>query len=115
MKTSNKHVALARDNKAARKAKGTAAAISKKPTAKANTPQQPQQTSANSPRDNSKLGRVIALLRAARGATIEELAKVTEWQAHSVRGAISGAVKKKLGLTVTSEKIDGVRTYRITD
>ena len=37
----------------------------------------------------------------------------TGWQAHSVRGAISGAIKKRLGLKVTSEKSDGVRTYRI--
>jgi hypothetical protein len=37
----------------------------------------------------------------------------TGWQAHSVRGAISGSIKKALGLAVVSEKIDGARTYRI--
>ncbi len=56
---------------------------------------------------------VIAMLRSSKGATIEELSKATGWQAHSVRGAISGAIKKKLALTVTSVKTDGVRTYRI--
>ena len=37
----------------------------------------------------------------------------TGWQAHSVRGAISGAIKKKLGLTVSSELVEGTRTYRV--
>lgn len=36
----------------------------------------------------------------------------TGWQAHSVRDAISGSLRKKMGLTITSEKVDGVRTYR---
>jgi Protein of unknown function (DUF3489) len=63
--------------------------------------------------EKSKLSTVISMLRSAKGATIEELSKVTGWQGHSVRGAISGAIKKKLALTVTSVKNDGVRTYRI--
>jgi Protein of unknown function (DUF3489) len=67
-----------------------------------------------STRENTKLASVIALLRAKDGATLEQMTKATGWQAHSVRGAISGALKKKLGLTVTSAKSDGVRTYRIT-
>lgn len=60
-----------------------------------------------------KLASVIAMLRRQKGATIAELCKSTGWQAHSVRGVISGTIKKKLGLKVTSEKSDGVRTYRI--
>ena len=64
-------------------------------------------------REKSKLSTVISMLRSAKGATIEELSKATGWQGHSVRGAISGAIKKKLALTVTSAKNDGVRTYRI--
>jgi len=64
-------------------------------------------------RQNSKLATVIAMLRAPRGTTIAELSKATGWQAHSLRGAISGTIKKKLVLTVTSVKNDGVRTYRI--
>jgi hypothetical protein len=55
------------------------------------------------------------MLRSNKGATIEALSKATGWQAHSVRGAMSGAIKKKRGLGVTSEKVDGVRTYRISD
>jgi hypothetical protein len=58
---------------------------------------------------------LIALLRRPEGARIEDIMTATGWQAHSVRGAISGAVKKRLGLTIVSEKTDGVRVYRIVD
>ena len=58
--------------------------------------------------------RLIALLQASDGVSIAEITSVTGWQAHSVRGAISGQLKKKLGLTVTSEKVEGRgRVYRI--
>ena len=62
-----------------------------------------------------KLGALINLLRRPGGARIEDLIAATGWQAHSVRGAISGAVKKKLGLTVTSEKTEAGRVYRICE
>ncbi len=59
---------------------------------------------------------MIELLRRPEGATIEELTNATEWQSHTVRGAMSGALKKKLGLAVTSEKVDARgRVYRIED
>src|SRR5262245_5361819 len=62
----------------------------------------------------TKLGRLEAMLRRPDGATIEQLTKVLDWQAHSVRGVMSGALKKKQGLSVTSEKRDdGTRVYRI--
>lgn len=61
----------------------------------------------------SKIDTVIAMLRARSGASIEQLTKATGWQGHSVRGAISGQLKKKLGLNVLSEKLDGTRLYRI--
>jgi len=63
---------------------------------------------------DSKLGIVIGMLRSNTGATIDALSKATGWQAHSIRGAISGAIKKQRGLIVTSEKVEGVRTYRIS-
>jgi hypothetical protein len=66
-------------------------------------------------REHSKLANVIAMLRQPNGASIDDLSKATDWQAHSVRGALSGTIKKKLGLMVTSAKTDGVRTYRISD
>ena len=56
----------------------------------------------------------LDLLNRADGATIEELQAATGWQQHSVRGFLAGAVKKKLGLTLLSEKPDaGPRRYRI--
>lgn len=58
---------------------------------------------------------LIDLLSRAKGATLAELVAATGWQRHSVRGAISGTLKKKLGLAVTSEPTDDRgRVYRIT-
>jgi hypothetical protein len=54
------------------------------------------------------------MLRAPKGASIEEIVKAFGWQPHTVRGAIAGALKKKLGLDVTSEKVDSRgRVYRL--
>ena len=64
-------------------------------------------------RKPGKLDKVIAMMRRPKGATIAELAKATDWQTHSVRGAISGTIKKKQGLKVVSEKLGDARTYRI--
>ncbi len=65
-------------------------------------------------RPGTKQALLIDLLKRKKGATIEEIVEATGWQAHSVRGAISGALKKKLGLAVTSEKVgDRGRVYRI--
>jgi hypothetical protein len=66
------------------------------------------------PRDGSKLGLLIETLRRPVGATIAEMIEATGWQAHSIRGAISGALKKKLSLEITSEAIeDRGRVYRL--
>jgi hypothetical protein len=57
---------------------------------------------------------VVALLRKPTGATINDMTGATGWQPHSVRGFLSGALKKKQGLTIKSEKgEDGQRRYRI--
>ena len=67
------------------------------------------------PRTGTKQATLIAMLRAEGGASIEEITAATGWQSHTVRGAMSGALKKKLGLTITSEKVEGRgRIYRIT-
>ena len=62
----------------------------------------------------SKLDTLIALLRTPGGATIQDLMAATSWQAHSVRGAIAGTLKKK-GHSIASEKVDGRRRYRIEE
>jgi hypothetical protein len=70
---------------------------------------------ARTPREGSKEARLIAMLRRPEGATVEEIARTFGWQHHTVRGAFAGALKRKRGLEVTSEKTaDGRRTYRIT-
>ena len=65
-------------------------------------------------RTDSKQAKLIEMLRRPEGASIEEIVVAFGWQAHTVRGAIAGALKKKLGIDVRSEKIDGRgRVYRI--
>ena len=65
-------------------------------------------------RDNSKQAQVIAMLKRPEGATIAQIMDVTGWQQHTVRGTFAGAFKKKLGLSVTSEKLEGgERIYKI--
>ncbi|NOX41485.1 MAG: DUF3489 domain-containing protein [Alphaproteobacteria bacterium] len=67
-------------------------------------------------RTGTKQALLIAMLRAPDGATIAEIVTALEWQPHTARGAISGALKKRLGLTIASEKIDGRgRVYHIED
>ena len=65
-------------------------------------------------RRGSKTAQVVELLKRPRGVTLKDLMAATEWQAHSVRGFISGALRKKMGFTVQSTKsADGERSYSI--
>ncbi|REC53557.1 DUF3489 domain-containing protein [Rhodosalinus sediminis] len=71
---------------------------------------------AHTPRTGTKQAKLIEMLHAEGGATIDEIVAALDWQAHTARGAISGALKKKLGLTITSEKIEGRgRAYMIAE
>ena len=67
-------------------------------------------------RPDSKQALMIEMLKRPEGATVEQIAEAMQWARHTVRGAIAGALKKKLGLTITSEKSQGgTRTYRIAE
>jgi hypothetical protein len=63
----------------------------------------------------SKKARIIAMLRAPGGVTIEAMARAAKWQPHSVRGFLAGVVRKKLGLTLVSADGENGRVYRIAD
>ena len=69
---------------------------------------------AGGAREGSKAQKIIELLKRPEGATLAAIMKATDWQAHSVRGFISGTLTKKMGLTITSSKDEGgERTYAI--
>jgi hypothetical protein len=77
-------------------------------------PKPKTKAASSSTRPGTKQSLLVDLLSRRKGASIAEAVKATRWQPHSVRGAISGTLKKKLGLIVASEKVDGRgRVYRI--
>jgi Protein of unknown function (DUF3489) len=67
------------------------------------------------PKRPSKQDVVIAMLRQPEGTTVDEVASVTGWQRHTVRGVFSGSLKKKLRLTLASAKEERGRVYRIAE
>lgn len=74
----------------------------------------PASATARTPRESTKQAMLIAMLKRPEGATIQQVVDATGWLPHSVRGAIAGALKKKLGLNVVSEKVENLgRAYRI--
>ncbi|MGD0280311.1 MAG: DUF3489 domain-containing protein [Smithella sp.] len=65
-------------------------------------------------REDSKQATMSKLMKRPGGATIDEMAKATGWQRHSVRGVMSGILKKRLELSIASEKEECGRVYRIS-
>jgi Protein of unknown function (DUF3489) len=77
--------------------------------------QRPRAASQSTAGSESKKAHIIAMLRVPGGATIEAMARAANWQRHSVRGFLTGVVRKKLGLKLISAAGDGGRVYRIAD
>jgi Protein of unknown function (DUF3489) len=77
--------------------------------------QQHRPSAKQTERAESKQARILAMLRASSGVTIEAMMHATGWQQHSVRGFLAGVVRKKLGLNLVSAATEGRRLYRITD
>jgi hypothetical protein len=101
------HVGARRAHVATKKAKSAKKASPAKKAPKA-------AKKATGARDGSKTAKILELLKRPDGATAKELMKATGWQAHSLRGFLSGTVRKKMDLAVTSTKgEDGERTYSI--
>lgn len=64
------------------------------------------------PKAPSRLDQLQNLLTRELGASIAEMMDATGWQAHSIRGAMAGTLKKKRGLVISSDKVEGLRRYR---
>ncbi len=106
MATPKKQAKASKTAKASKKATGKKAA---KPAAK-----HARAKDAIAPRPESKGAKILGLIGRAKGATLAEIMKATEWQAHSVRGWISTAGKRH-GVEIESSKNEaGERVYRIT-
>ena len=75
----------------------------------------PKSLAASAEPRSSKQAEVIALLRRPEGAVIAEVVAATGWQPHTVRGLFSGTLKKKLGLSLASQREERGRAYRIVE
>lgn len=91
-------------------ASAVASARKAKPKPKQEAEQTPDDSDTAKPvaiRAGTKQAQIIAMLQRSEGATVAEMMEATGWLAHTVRGSISGALKKKLGLPIAVEKVEG--------
>ncbi len=88
-----------------------APSVRAKPTATELTVAAPEQLA--SPLAPSKQSQIITLLLGDSGASMPQLMTLTGWQSHTVRGMLSGSLRKRLGLNVQCQRVDGTRIYRI--
>ena len=95
---------------ASRAARRLATLASEAPLPPSRIPVQPRSAPAPAV---GKLGRLVELMRRPEGASLQQLCAETNWQPHSVRGALAGSLKRSRGYEIASERIDGVRIYRI--
>ena len=106
------HVAPRRAHVASPKPKSGKKPTSPKKSTKA--PKKAKSAKGESAREGSKTAKVLDLLKRSGGASLKELMKATGWLPHSLRGFLSGTVRKKMGLAVTSTKgDDGERSYSV--
>ena len=115
-KFTDRKTAVARVWKAVQRLDAPAAPQAADVAPKATRPRKTANAEGGAPkaREGSKKAIVLELIRRPEGATLQEIMSVTGWMAHSVRGFISGALGKKMGLTVESLKTpEGARAYRI--
>ena len=103
----------ARSKAKAPKASDVEAAAASPPVSPAAAAPSPAEPAASPKSPNGKLGALVALMQRPQGADISDMMRATGWQAHSVRGAMAGALKKKFALAITSQKSDAGRIYRI--
>jgi hypothetical protein len=120
-KAKSKHQTASRSNSSKTTGRNSAARTTVRKTAKLKpgtqsaAGQRHRSSAEQTGRPKSKQARVIAMLRAPSGATIDAMAHATGWQQHSVRGFLAGVVRKKLGLNLVSAAGESGRIYRITD
>ena len=79
------------------------------------TPEPHPSSAKQTERTETKQGRILAMLRAPSGVTVDTMMRTTGWQQHSVRGFLAGVVRKKLGCNLVSAAAERGRLYRISD
>lgn len=87
----------------------------KRPTKPASSKAPQPQALISPDSTQSKQAQLIALLNSATGASMAQMMGLTQWQPHTVRGMLSGSLRKRLGLNVQWQVEDGVRVYRIVE